>query len=324
MKITVDLAAIYHNAVFVRKSSGVALCAVVKSDAYGHGLEETVRALDGVADFFAAATYGEALRIRKTGVKSDVFILGADGTNGERNIIPTVVSLDDYAGKSRLARFSVAVNTGMNRYGLNPNELEMIAKNGKIKAFSVFSHIFNAKYALKQAEIFNMACDRFEPYTLRHLYASNYAFAENKYDFIRAGIALYGYGYEGGERAMTVEAKVVRVAFVKAGEFIGYGDCVTPCDMEIATVDAGYGDGYPRLRKGEERHAVINGFRVKIIGQVCMDAFFADVTGLKVKAGDDVVLIGDDYDAADAAKERSTIAYEVLTSFKPRQAVEYK
>jgi alanine racemase len=270
------------------------------------------------------ATYGEALTLLKAGIKSDVFILGADETAGEKNFIPTAVSYPDYAKKIKYPRFSVAVNTGMNRYGLSLTELDEISKAGKIQAFSTFSHIFNVNYAYEQSRIFERACGFFAPSSIRHLYASNYPCADKKYDMVRAGIALYGYGIYETERAMTVTARVVRVSFVKAGEHIGYGDYVTPESIEVATINAGYGDGYPRLRAGETRHVVIKGKRVQVIGQVCMDAFFADVSGLKVSEGDEVVLIGDGYDAREAAHERASVEYEVITAFKPRQVIRYK
>lgn len=323
MQIEVDIFNIRKNLETIRKLSGSEVCPIVKADAYGHGSVRVCRALEDIACCFATATYGEAKKIVTQNIKKDVLILGADNSNGEDNIIPSIVSLEDYFKKRSCKRVSLIVNTGMNRLGVNMNELKYIDKKDNI--FSAFSHVYSKESLENQTKKFDTALDLLKIEAKRHLYASNWVYSKKKYDFIRCGINLYGYGLKGLFPAMRVTAKIIRVSYVKKGENVGYGKCVLDKDMKIATVNTGYRDGFLRKRNDKEiRTVIVNGERCNLVGQVCMDMFMIDVSSVDAKVGDEVCILGNEMCGEEFAMQNSTIVYEILTTFYHREDIIYK
>ena len=157
------------------------------------------------------------------------------------------------------------------------------------------------------------------------MYASNWLYANKKYDFIRCGLNLYGYGMAGLFPAMRVTAKIIRVAKVRKGENVGYGNYVLDRDAVIATVNTGYRDGFLRKRRcAEKRYVSINGVKCKVVGQICMDMFMVDVTNVRAKVGDEVCIVGKEMSGEEFSKQNSTVVYEVLTTFYHREDIIYK
>ncbi len=323
MQIEVDIFNIQKNLQMIKNMSNSEVCAVVKADAYGHGSIEVCKVLEDNAFCFATATYSEAKKLYDSGLKKDILILGADNANGEQNIIPSVVSLEDYFKKRGLKRLSLIINTGMNRLGVNVNELKYL--DAKSNFYTVFSHVYSKESIDKQTTKFDEALSILKSNSLKHLYASNWIYAKKQYDFIRCGINLYGYGVDGLFPAMRVSARIIRVDFVKKGENVGYGSFPLTNDMIVATVNAGYRDGFLRKKNLRERRFVfINGTRCEVLGQICMDMFMVDVTKVKAKVGDEVCILGAEMSGEEYARQNSTIVYEILTTFYHREDIIYK
>lgn len=322
MKIEVDLSKIYNNARLVKKLAKTEICAVVKADGYGHNAVAVAHELKDIVFSFAVARYSEAKKLVDSGIKKDILILGNEDSNGVKNVIPTIISKDDLYDKIKRNRYNLAINTGMNRLGINAEELDSILPMIN-NVYSVFSHVYSIESMDDQTNRFDDLLYKIKGQYYKHLYASNCLFAKKQYDFARVGLALYGYGFDGLKPAMTVYSKVIRIDWVKAGSCVGYGNNVLISDVCIATVDAGYRDGFCRLKDGETRFVGINGKKRKVIGQVCMDMFMCEADR-HVKVGDTVYLLGDIMKMEEISHSQGTVAYEILTQFQHREDIIFK
>ena len=143
---------------------------------------------------------------------------------------------------------------------------------------------------------------------------------------VRAGVIMYGMApsdevdiaHTGLKPAMSFKCEVTFVKTVSAGDGIGYGHkYIADSQRVIATIPVGYADGYTRLLSGKAE-VLIHGKRAKVVGNICMDLFMADVTGVDCKVGDKVELFGEHITASETAGKLGTIPYEVLTSVSER------
>lgn len=318
--------------------------------------------------WFAVSNLDEALRLRKLGITGEILILGytapeeADELIGN-NIIQTLVSLD-YAEElsSRVigngigrVRCHAAVDTGMTRIGLRgtaesiADELCRISRLGGLSLEGAFTHFAVAdtltpdciEYTEKQNALLFAAADivKSRGIKLDKVHTLNSAAALFHYDsrseLARLGIILYGLKPDVSLElpfepapVMTLRSTVSCVKTIEPGTSVSYGRTFTATtEMRIATIACGYADGYPRALSniGE---ILVHGKRCRIVGRVCMDQFMADVTGIDVKEGDTVTLIGEEngerITADDLAVLTGTIGYEIVCSVServPRAAV---
>lgn len=311
----------------------VKMLAVIKADAYGHGAIEVSRALSDLVDFFAVACIDEAIELFDSGCKKPILILGyTDDTSYEElityDVRPTVYQTDWCAKLSEKAvslgkkvNIHIKIDTGMSRIGFPCNEegveeVLAISRMPGIEIEGIFTHYACADKADKTEA--KLQYDRFLQFIealekaglsipIKHI--SNSAGImemDNKsFDMVRSGIVTYGlYPSEEMDKeqvqilpAMEWISRVIHVKDVKAGTGIGYGwSYVAPRDMKVATVSAGYADGYPRAQSNKGR-VIIDGEYADIIGRVCMDQFMVDVTHIPdVKVKDKVILAGQDGD----------------------------
>lgn len=340
---------------------GTRLLAVIKADAYGHGAVEVAKSLlfDGGADYFGVATYGEAEQLRRAGINTPVLILGA--VFGDEyaelvkdNITLTVFDFDtakklsDTAKKlGKTAKIHIKIDTGMARIGFLPSEdaVEEIIKISKLDGIEIegmFSHFAKADEADKmptrvQFEKFmfikNELLKRGIKIPICHICnsAGIIDFPEYHLDMVRSGIITYGY-YPSDfvnkdalklESAMSFKSRVVHIKTVEAGTNVSYGGTFTAKEkMKIATVSAGYADGYNRLLSNKA-DVIINGERCRVLGRVCMDQLMVDATHLKnINLGDEVILFGKSGNNTVTVEETAeiigTINYEVLCSLSRR------
>ncbi len=340
---------------------GTRLLAVIKADAYGHGAVEVAKSLlfDGGADYFGVATYGEAEQLRRAGINTPVLILGA--VFGDEyaelvkdNITLTVFDFDtakklsDTAKKlGKTAKIHIKIDTGMARIGFLPSEdaVEEIIKISKLDGIEIegmFSHFAKADEADKmptrvQFEKFmfikNELLKRGIKIPICHICnsAGIIDFPEYHLDMVRSGIITYGY-YPSDfvnkdalklESAMSFKSRVVHIKTVEAGTNVSYGGTFTAKEkMKIATVSAGYADGYNRLLSNKA-DVIINGERCRVLGRVCMDQLMVDATHLKnINLGDEVILFGKSGNNTVTVEETAeiigTINYEVLCSLSKR------
>ena len=359
---TVDLLQIEKNLLLYRSAlpSGFDIIAVVKANAYGHGDIQVARrlALCGV-ESFAVATLEEAVRLRQSGITGEILVLGYTSPElmpqaVEYGITQTLVD-SFYAERLRSLPFhrdiivQYAVDTGMNRIGLDGDApsaclREIFRAAREFKLTGIYTHLSAADgvgrverdFTLRQIQCFGRiagACASLgiKAHCLNSaggLYYSDLPPGISK--TVRLGIALYGLKPSSGiliprgmEPALSWYARVSAVKSVKRGEHIGYGLAYTADRQRlIATVTAGYADGYSRMASGRA-YLLINGQRAPVVGRVCMDQLMVDVTDhFHVRAGDEAVLIGKsggEILTADMLGEMiGTIGYEVLCGISPR------
>ncbi|MEG2701302.1 MAG: alanine racemase [Clostridia bacterium] len=358
-QVMVDLKAICHNYALLRQSlpKAARVMAVVKADAYGHGMVPVARALSelGVVDF-AVALVEEGIALREGGVAGQVLVLGAAMECAAEEAVrheltqtvftPQMVAcLEREAlrqGKDALVH--IKLDTGMNRIGLRTaqeaDELSAALRVAPhVRPMGIYTHFADADRPLPSGEIneyTRMQLERFQ--ALRaHFDASIPAHAANSamsllapeasFSMVREGIALYGYPPVKTALALCPALRwVTEVVYLKeleAGETIGYGRTFTaPRAMRIATVAVGYGDGYHR-QLSNCGQMLVCGRRANIVGLVCMDQTMLDVTEIPdVRIGSQVVLLGEQgsecINAEALASWAQTISYEVLLAITAR------
>ncbi len=354
----VSLSALKHNAEKLSSElpKGTKLFAVVKADAYGHGLVPCAKAfLDGGAYGLCVALAEEGVLLRESGIHAPVLVLTPQNKEGimlsaANKLIISLHSLESvehvvYASKLyEDIEVHLAVNTGLNRDGFNCLEnlqkaLSILQDYNNIHITGVFSHFADAEntnenFSLMQIEKFKRYLKVLPKNLLVHMSASaaaeHYPYA--LFDAVRCGISLYGYPPLktdiNFEPALSIEAEINGVKTIKAGECVGYG-CTYRAEKEtrVATIAIGYADGIFRSLSNKA-YVLISGKRCPIIGSVCMDQIMADVSDARyVKAGDTAVLIGSQKNnfisAEEIAKYSGTIVYEVFTSLSQRLPRKY-
>ncbi|MDE6293455.1 MAG: alanine racemase, partial [Clostridiales bacterium] len=254
MQTVIDISTMRQNIRKIRSVTRNEFCAVIKSDAYGHGIA-VAKNIEPVVDCFMVATADEAFDAAAI-VRKSIITLGGDICPFTRvyspQIIPTVCDVSELNAvvRSGYKRFSVAVNTGMNRLGASEDKLRDIVsycKQNDIAPWSVYSHLYAMSAAPEQSWEFDRLTSDPILRTKRHMYCSTALDLNgfDLYDMTRCGIAMYGY-HTGMDICMRVRAKIVGLSHVARGQHIGYGAYVLGHDALIATVRCGYADGLRR------------------------------------------------------------------------------
>lgn len=329
----VDADALAHNfRVFRECAPGVKLMAVVKADAYGHGLIKCARLFGELgADYLGVGFVEEGIALRRAGVRSPVLVLG--GTVGtqishflEHDLELTASSVfkieainAEAAGLGKQARVHLKIDTGMNRIGQNfrtaPLLFEAARRCGHVEVVGIYSHLATAEeedpaFTDLQIERFQSALHAAEAAGLhppvRHLANSAGAlrFPQTHFDMIRPGLGLYGQHAAQSLQAefplrpaLTLQSEIVYLKRVRKGESVSYNRTWTaPEDVWVATVPVGYGDGFPRLLSGRAQ-VLIGGRRYPIAGTICMDQFMVNLGQDRHPVGEPVVLWGRQGDA---------------------------
>lgn len=310
----------------VKKSK---IMAVVKADAYGHGMTECVKALLSLEsrkpDYFAVALLEEAIEFRKAGFKQPVLVFApVQETEAAEyikyNVLPTVFTEEhlDYlrkAGKNKKIRVHIKIDTGMGRLGVNfSRAAEFIKKVSMDKQFiidGIYTHFATSdesdkSYALLQLKRFSAIVDGLKAdkinYGLAHCANSGAILdmPEAYFDMVRPGIALYGYypSFETTESiklkpVMSLVTSITNIKDVEPGESISYGrKFIAPHKIRIATASVGYADGYVR-GLSNKAEVIIKGKKYPQVGQVCMDRIMFNIgSDNKIKEGDEVILLG--------------------------------
>lgn len=299
------------------------ICAMVKANAYGHGLEDMVQLLEKRVECFGVANVEEAVKVRRH-TDRRVLIVGANPNLKLCKKYDLEFMVDDEVSLKTAINFGLKdkchlkVNCGMNRFGIN-SELNMkildnILNENAVKLKSVYTHFPNTSSPKQTNESYQRflkikhSLSQNPPICFGGSELINYPF---QYDMIRVGIGLYGYGDKAAKPVMQIRSYVTKTFFAAAGEYIGYGNAYrVDNDGKFAVVPVGYGDGLSRRLSG--KFAVsINGKKYPCVGNICMDVFFVKIDE-SVKMGDEVLIMDD---AEYLAKKLGTISYEVLTGF---------
>ena len=309
------------------------IMAVIKADGYGHGavpIAKEIEHLDYVYGY-AAATVEEGMILRNNGIQKPILILGYIFPDQYEEVIqaeicPSVFTLEMAKELSAAAekvgkdcRMHFAVDTGMSRIGYQvteeaADEMAQIAKLPHMIVEGIFTHFakadeydktFTKEQIQKFRKMIAMMEDRGVSIPVKH--CSNSAGIVELPDFnmdaVRAGITIYGL-YPSDEvkqdiislkPAMALKSFITYIKEIGPGTEVSYGGTFkAEKTMRIATVSAGYGDGYPRNLSGKGE-VLIHGKRAKILGRICMDQFMVDLTGIpEAKEGDSVTLVGRD------------------------------
>ena len=343
----IDLGAIRHNVRALKgRAPGSRLMAVVKADAYGHGAVPVARAaLEAGADALAVVTAEEGAELRGAGITAPILVftdLAPDKlTLAEEHRL--AVTAHSIPSAKRLAvrpnlNVHLKVNTGMNRWGVEPSEAGEARGILGRRLSGVYTHFASAD---ADADATRRQMDLFEavladqPFGGALVHAANSAATlwhpRSHYDCVRPGVAIYGLNPlgdsgraedEGLRPAMVLKSYVAAVRRLGAGDGVSYGLAYrAEAPTYAATVPVGYAEGYRRTLSGKAE-ALIRGIRRPLLGRVTMDAcvFAADGT---VEVGDEVVLIGEQggerVSAEELGSRAGTINYEVTTGVDPRR-----
>jgi len=352
LRARIDLAALRHNAGIARSRSGDArIWAVVKADAYGHGLTRTVAALDGRVDGFALLELDAALALRAAGTAAPLLLMegfySADEITAfaEHRLTPVLHRLDQVRVWSERAAGQPAVlkiNTGMNRLGLECGEvgaaLRLLAAAVERDAVTLMTHFADADEERGIAEQWKTFADLRRSFPLPFSVANSAAllrFPETcggPRDWVRPGIMLYGASPFPGMRsaeslglkpAMTVSSELIAVRELGPGDRVGYGGgFVAPAPLRIGIVACGYGDGYPR-HAPTGTPVLVAGRLTRTLGRISMDKICVDLADLPAASvGTPVTLWGEGLPADAVAGAAGTVSYELFCALAGRVAVE--
>jgi alanine racemase len=360
IRAEIDHGALRHNAAAMRKLVGgqTGLIAVVKADGYGHGGPEVAQTLAPFAAQFGVATLGEARAIRAAVLDKDILILSPCLPDERRVVvdegfIPVVSSTAEAKAYAQLAestsvRIHLCVDTGMGRIGVwqddAVNTAQEIAAIEGLEIESVSTHLpvadSDPDFTAEELAAWDRLVAQLRPMIPGAKFHALNSAASLKVprlaaDRIRPGLALYGISplpdFQRLLRpVLALKTRITLVRDVGPGRGISYGrDFITTKPMRVATLAAGYADGYPRQASNHGAQVLIRGKRCPILGRVTMDQFMVDVTDLPrdVAPGEEVVLFGKQGDGeitvGEVAGWAGTITWDVLTRLGKRMVVEH-
>ncbi|MCL2391474.1 MAG: serine racemase VanT catalytic subunit [Oscillospiraceae bacterium] len=352
--IEIDLDALAFNAAEIRSylPDGCKLMAVIKTNAYGHGMIKCVARLheEGI-DEFAVATVMEGVLLRESFSDIEILVLGYTHPKDAHflhtyrlsQIIVDGAHAKELDEKGFALRVHIGIDTGMCRLGIlaqNLGEIESVFSRKNLIVDGIATH-FAVADSLDKADV-AFTKSQIDSYysvveSLRskghdvgklHMQASYGIFnlPNIKCDYVRAGIALYGALGNDNEvlvrpnlrQVLSLRAIVAQVRWVDSGKSVSYGRTFkAESPTKVATVSIGYADGVPRQMSGKDAMVIVNGKKVPIIGRICMDMLMIDVTEADdVKTGDIVTFIGRDGDEVvlceDLAAASNTITNDIL------------
>ena len=341
-KAIINLAALRHNFLVAKRAAlHSKIMAVIKADAYGHGVLAVAKALTA-ADGFAVARLDEALQLRQAGIKKPILVLTGFALTSEvpvfaDNELDAVVhsehqlTLLDKARVKRPLTIWLKINTGMNRLGIDPSWVDdvynRLSLSEKVRQpIKLMTHLSCAddidnQETERQITIFDRTVDgkNGEQSIANSAGLLNWQYAQRHW--VRPGIMLYGanpfektlVSKDVLQAVMTLQSVVIALRIVKKGQSVGYGNSwVADKTSLIATIGIGYGDGYPR-RAAEGTPVLIAGQEAFLVGRVSMDTINVNVTACQgISIGDEVILWGEGLPVEDIARKCATISYDLL------------
>lgn len=331
--------ALKHNAKFFKETSHKKLIAVIKSNAYGHGLLEVASVLKTEADLFAVASLDSAIALRKAHIELPILVLNPLNIEyvevaANNDIMITISSLSDaeaieksYQHLPKKVLVHIKIDSGMNRMGLKSSEeyqaiLNLIEKSTILKAVGVYTHFHspdNPIYSKNQQENF-LEIYQSMPYDFKYVHLCSTSATLNNLDIkpsthVRIGLGLYGLCDNIQVKpVLSMYSKVVIEKEVKKGETVGYSaNFKAYQNAIIGVLPLGYSDGI--IRKNTGRKVYIDGNFCDIIGNVCMNSMMISLPNKGITG--DVEIIGPHIKAIYIAKHLQTISYEVTTILPP-------
>lgn len=346
----IDRSALRYNAQLVRKRIGAAeMLAVVKANAYGHGLIGAAEALADDSQLFGVANLEEAVALRNR-FPHPIIILGPSIPDErsiivERGFIPTISTSGEAQAFALLGSASInfKIDTGMGRMGVPEEEaldvFKKVSALPNIKVHSISTHMpvsdEDAEYTRDQLLRFAKDVKQlraavpgdYKAHVLQS--AGTLAFNEQPFEIVRAGIMLYGISplpefQKLLKPAMAWKTRICLIRDMPKGSSISYGRTfITPRPMRVATLSCGYADGYPRHLSNRDAAVLVRGRRCPLLGRVTMDLMVIDVSGISgLDVGEEVVLMGrqekEEISCAELADKAGTITWDITTRIGPR------
>ena len=349
--VTIDVGALRHNLEVVRRLAPKSRAmAVIKANAYGHGLVTAARALEA-ADALAVARLSEGLALREAGIKTPIVLLegvfdreelDAAAAAGLDLIVHTAEQIELLRGAPATARFKVWLkqDSGMNRLGFKGEAFHaayaaLSALPALRGPLNLCTHLSSADSpelpaTAEQLMVFAAATRSLAGERSMASSAALIGFPDSRGDWVRPGLMLYGIspfrgtvGADHGLRpVMTLRSRVIALKDLSAGEQVGYGgDWTATRPTRLAIASIGYGDGYPRSA-ASGTPVLVNDERAALAGRVSMDMLAIDVTDLKraARSGDTVVLWGDGLPVEEIALWAETVPYTLVCGISQRVA----
>ena len=353
-RAVINLQALQHNLQVLEKTAPHSkVLAVIKADAYGHGMVKVAQSLKNV-HAFGVARLNEALKLRAAGINNPIVLL--EGFFNQSDL-PTLIEQElqcvvhsqeqiDAILQAELhqpLQVWLKLDTGMHRLGFHAQQFD--------KVYELLNNSQNVQKPINLITHFHCADELENTITARQITlfkahiqsnsglkslansAAVFAWPEAHFDIIRPGIALYGISpFENRTAAglqlqpvMTLKSQLIAVRDHQAGESVGYGaSWKARHDTRLGVVAVGYGDGYPRLAP-QGTPLLVNGRTVPLVGRVSMDMLTVDLgPDSEDKVGDDVILWGEGLPAERVAHHIGTIAYELVTKLTSRVALQYQ
>ena len=346
IRATISAGALAHNLRVARAHAGRArIWAVIKANAYGHGLERAARAL-AAADGLAVLDFAEAERLRRAGVTQPILLLeGLFAASdvpllAEHRLTPVIHharQIELLAALRSPIDAYFKINTGMNRLGFSAADVESayqaLRAHPRINTITLMTHFADADGASgvsAQLERFGALTKSFSgPRSLANS-AALLRFPQTQADWVRPGIMLYGCSpfaeqsaqLLGLKPAMTLTSEIIATQELAPGDGVGYGLAYrAERAMRIGVVACGYADGYPRHAPAGTP-VLVNGRRTRIVGRVSMDMITVELTGMPgAGVGAPVSLWGEGLSADEVAAAAGTLGYELLCALAPRVPV---
>lgn len=357
----INLDNLAHNMREVRRvtNKNTKVTAVIKADGYGHGAVEIGKTLlENGADRFAVATLSEAIELRRIFKDTEIMVLGYTPETLSKEIIENniIQTIYDYEQAKEFSKIAISLNTkmtlhikidtGMNRLGLQCKEetINTILEINKLEGLiieGIFTHFATAdetskEYTENQVKKFTNIINtlQYKGVNIPIKHVSNSAaiidLPEFNFDMVRAGIMLYGlypskyvnHNNVELKEVMCLKANISQVKEVDENSGISYG-LKYKCDKktQIGLLPIGYADGFTRMLTGKAQ-VLIQGKKVPVIGNICMDQCIIDITGLDVKRDDEVILFGgnnsDGITIDSVAQLLQTINYEIVCMVSKR------
>jgi alanine racemase len=349
----IDLGSMVHNLNYFKSKlkGGVKLMAMVKAFAYGSGSEEVASLLQyHRVDYLGVAYADEGIELRKNNIVLPIMVMNPSeesfSTLLEHQLEPEIFNLrmlrsliDFLNGRSMKIHFKI--ETGMHRLGFDEQDIaeaiRLLKIHPNVIIATIFSHLAGADdahhddFTNQQAVIFErLSSELIDNLKLRNVIRhilntpGILRFPNLQYEMVRLGIGLYGVNPTSEKNnslrpVATLKTVISQIKTISVGGTIGYGrKGKAPQRTKIATIAIGYADGFSRAFSQGKGIVVVNGKRVPVIGNVCMDMTMIDITGIDAKEGDEVIVFGNELPIHEVAARISTIPYEILTNTSER------
>ncbi len=299
------------------------ICAMVKANAYGVGVENVVSIIDRYADYYGVACFFEAKSLRSLTDKK-ILILGVVDEIDE-DFSYSCNSIDDalkLIKSKKKINIHIKINTGMNRYGFSSiKELRKalkLIKKSKLNLEGVYTHFAtDDKYVEIQMKKFSGYLKILKKFKFSPIIHADNSRVNREFnhhlDMVRIGFDLYNQDDKRFSSVVSIRSKVVEIRTVRKGELIGYDyRCVVKKKTRIAIIALGYADGFDIRYIG--MYILVKNKRCKVLN-VCMDCFMLDIGGLDIKKGDDIMILDHINSLTKYSDYSKTSSYQVMINF---------